>query len=103
MTFLSSGRTVRKKKKQEEQKLKVKPLPSTYQRTELKFYKKKSMKPMTCSLQQKEEEFLTKQKSTQSEDQRIITPTNSTQDPANPTDEKTTHCGQHLLHYFSEY
>ena len=36
-----------------------KPLPSTYKKTEPKFYKKK---PTTRSLQQKEEEFLMKQK-----------------------------------------
>ena len=42
MTFLSPGRTERKKKKQEEPKLQVKPLPTTYKKTELKFYQEKT-------------------------------------------------------------
>ena len=44
-----------------------------------------------------EEEFLMKQKSTQSEDQPIITSTNSTQDKANPTHEKVTIVLEKLL------
>ena len=41
-TFLSSGRTARKKRKQEEWKLKVKPLPPTYKKTEPKFYEEET-------------------------------------------------------------